>query len=473
MSQVEGRVREAPVRSDVRATARRRVTIGVAGTSSFLVLAGTTVVTLALPSLERGLGGGPAAGEWVVNGYTLAFAAILLGAGTLSDTFGARRIFLTGLVIVFAAATVSALVDGMGPLIAAQFVQGAGAALLLPSSLTLATATAPDARGRARVIGVWAAVGGVGMAAGPLVGGVLLATVGWRAVFGFSAVVALAAIGVTVPATRPVPVRPRRLDVAGLLAAVVLSAGLVFALIEGPHLGWATPAVLIALAAFVLGAAAFVLAERRAPDPLLPLRLLRYADFTGSALLGMLFNFAFYGLMFALSLLLQQAKGLSPLATGLTFVSLTGLIAVGNLLAPVLVHRHGAAAVLYAGETLFATGIIAAAITAPMATRWPLLLALLPAGFGGGLVMPTLTARMLESAPTHLSGAASAAFNTSRQIGSAIGVAVFGALLSSGAELTGAFRLGLGVAVAAVMASGVLVATTLRGREPRRNEARP
>ena len=169
--------------------------------------------------------------------------------------------------------------------------------------------------------------------------------------------------------------------------------------------------------------------------------------------------------MFALSLLLQQVTGLSPLATGLTFVSLTGLIAVGNLLAPALVHRYRANAVLYLGEMLFAAGVIAAGITAPMATRWPLLLALAPAGFGGGLVVPTITARMLESAPLRLAGSASAAFNTARQIGSAIGVAVFGALLSSGGDVIGAFRTCLIIAVAAVVVSVVLVATALRRDE--------
>lgn len=465
MALPDDRVREAPAATDVTTGGRDRATIGVAGAASFLVAAGTTVATLAVPTLEQRLGGGPVAGVWVLNGYTLAFAAILLGAGTLSDTFGARRVFLVGMGVVAAAATVSALAGGMGLLIAAQVAQGLGAGLLLPSSLTLATAAAADARGRAKVIGVWAAAGGAGMAAGPLVGGVLLATVGWRSVFAFSAVVALAAIAITLAATGPVPVRPRRLDATGLLATVVLSAGLVFFTIEGPHLGWAHPAVLTALAAFVLGTVAFVLIERRAGDPLLPLGLLRYAGFTGSAVLGMLFNFSFYGLMFALSLLLQQVNGLSALATGLTFVSLTGLIAVGNLLAPALVHRYGTAVVLYAAEGLFAAGIIAAGVTAPMSARWPLLVALAPAGFGGGLVVPTITARMLESAPRRLAGAASAAFNTARQIGSAIGVAVFGAVLASGGDVIGAFRACLIIAVAAVAAGVVLVATVLRGGE--------
>lgn len=443
---------------------RTRVTVGVAGTAAFLVFVGTTVVTLAVPTLRRELGGGPSAGEWAVNGYTLAFAAILLSAGTLADIFGARRVFLVGLGTVAVAATASALSGGMGMLIAAQFAQGVGAALLLPSSLTLVTATADGARARARVIGVWAAIGAIGMAAGPLLGGILIATVGWRAVFAVVFAVAVVVGVVTLAATRPVPVRPRRLDVGGLLATIVLSAGLVFVMIEGPHLGWASPAVLAAMVAFAGGAVTFVVWERRARFPLLPLGLARHAEFTGSVVLGLLFNFSFYGLMFALSLLLQQAKGLSALATGLTFLSLTGLIAFANLFAPWLVHRLGVRATLHLGQVAFAAGLVATALTAVLGSRWPLVVALLPTGLGSGLMVPTMTARLIESAPAALSGAASAAFNTSRQFGSAIGVAIFGALMSASGGYAAGFRTSMIIALAAVVVSAVITATVLRGR---------
>ncbi|HEY3682318.1 MAG TPA: MFS transporter [Streptosporangiaceae bacterium] len=444
--------------------AGRRATIAVAGTAAFLVFVGTTVVTLAVPTLRRELGGGPAAGEWVVNGYTLAFAAILLGAGTLADIFGARKVFLAGLGTVAVGATASALANGAPMLIAAQFVQGAGAALLLPSSLTLVTATASGVRERARVIAVWGATGAVGMAAGPLLGGILITTVGWRSVFAVMVAIAVVIAVVTVLTTAAVPVRPRRLDVGGLLATIVLSAGLVFVMIEGPHLGWASPAVLVAMAAFVIGTVTFVLWERRTRAPLLPLGLARHAEFTGSVVLGLLFNFAFYGLMFALSLLLQQAKGLSALATGLTFLSLTGLIAVGNLFAPPLAHRFGVRAAVHTGQALFAAGLIATAYTAVLDPRWPLVLALLPTGFGTGLMVPTMTARLIESAPAALAGAASAAFNTSRQFGSAIGVAIFGALMTTSGDYVGGFRTSMIIAIAAVAVSAVITATVLRAR---------
>jgi DHA2 family methylenomycin A resistance protein-like MFS transporter len=400
----------------------------------------------------RALHGGAAAGEWIVNAYTLTLAAGLISAGALADVLGARRVFLAGLAVVAPASAVAAAAGAVPVLIAAQLAMGAGAALLLPSSLALATSGARDAAGRARAVAVWGATGGVGLAAGPLVGGVLIAAAGWRAVFLVNVVLGAAAAAVTLARVGAVPARPRRLDLGGQLTAGAAIAGLVFGMIEGPHLGWAHPAVLAAGGVFAAGLAAFALVERRAADPLLPLGLFRRAGFSGMSALGVLFNFTFYGVMFALSLLLQEVKGEPPLVAGLSFLPFTGLIALGNLVTPSLLARFGSTVALLAGELLFGGAIAAILVTGPLPQEWPLLLAMTPAGLGGGMVVAAMTTRLVESVPAALTGAATAAYNTGRQVGSSAGVAVFGPLLAGAAFTTG-FRIALGLAVAAVAAT--------------------
>ncbi|WP_192808844.1 MFS transporter [Actinomadura montaniterrae] len=429
-----------------------RAALAAGAAAAFMVFLGTTIVTLALPTMLRALHGGAAAGEWIVNAYTLTLAAGLISAGALADVLGARRVFLTGLAVVAPASAVAAAAGAVPVLIAAQLAMGAGAALLLPSSLALATSGARDASGRARAVAVWGATGGVGLAAGPLVGGVLIAAAGWRAVFLVNVVLGAAAAVVTLARVGAVPARPRRLDLGGQLTAGAAIAGLVFGMIEGPHLGWTHPAVLAAGGVFAAGVAAFALVERRAADPLLPLGLFRRAGFSGMSALGVLFNFTFYGVMFALSLLLQEVKGEPPLVAGLSFLPFTGLIALGNLVTPSLLARFGSTAALLAGELLFGGAIAAILVTGPLPQEWPLLLAMTPAGLGGGMVVAAMTTRLVESVPAALTGAATAAYNTGRQVGSSAGVAVFGPLLAGAAFATG-FRIALGLAVAAVAAT--------------------
>ncbi|QKG20206.1 MFS transporter [Actinomadura verrucosospora] len=441
-----------PPAAEPDAKERDRFALAAGSAAAFMVFLGTTIVTLALPTMLRDLHGGPAAGEWIVNGYTLTLAAGLISAGALADVLGARRVFLAGLAVVAPASAVAAAAGAVPVLIAAQLAMGAGAALLLPSSLTLATSGARNTAGRARAVAVWGATGGVGLAAGPLVGGVLIAAAGWRAVFLVNVLLGAVAATVTLLRVGAVPARPRRIDVGGQLTAGAAIAGLVFGMIEGPHLGWTHPAVAAAGAVFAAGVAAFALAERRAADPLLPLGLFRRAGFSGTSALGVLFNFTFYGVMFALSLLLQDVKGEPPLVAGLSFLPFTGLIALGNLVTPTLLARFGTTAALLAGELLFGGAIAAILFAGPLPQAWPMLLAMTPAGLGAGIVVAAMTTRLVESVPAALTGAATAAFNTGRQVGSSAGVAVFGPLLAGAAFATG-FRIALGIAVTAVAAT--------------------
>lgn len=457
--------------SALRTASRSHVAaLAVAAIAALAVFLDTTIVNLALPTLSREFGAVRSSIEWVIDSYTLAFAAIMLSAGVMSDAFGARRVFIPG-VSVFAIASIGcALAQNMTMLIVFRFIQGAGAALLLPSSLSLATQNVDSVDSRRVAIALWSAAGGVGMAAGPLVGGIVVTGLGWRWMFWVNVLVGVVALALTIridPSPSRKWVRP---DIFGQITATIAIGALVFVLIEGPHMGWTAPLLLVATALCAAAIVVFVIVERRTPNPLIPPRLAARAEFIGSAFLGALFNLAFYGVLFALSLLLQDVKGKSALSAGLSFLPLTGLIFVGNLIAPRIARRSSANSVLYLGQVLFAGGLLATVFTAPLTQAWPLALSLLPAGFGAGLLVPTMTARMLESLPKDLSGAASGSFNTSRQLGGAIGVALFGSLLGSSNHIEAGFTECLVASLICIAVSTALTLILLRGsrrvREP-------
>lgn len=292
--------------------------------AAFMVFVDGTIVNLALPQLGTDLGASRSELEWSVNAYTLSFAAVMLGAGAITDVIGARRAFVTGLLVFTASSAVCAAAGSMPALDLARLVHGAGSALLLPSALVLTTATAADEHARHRLVGRWAAAGGLGMAAGPLLGGLLVSSWGWRSVFAVNVVIGVPALVWSLRSVPRVARRERRLDVAGMTAATVLIGGAVFALIEGPAQGWRSPAVLAAIGSALVGGAAFAATARATPSPLVPRGVWADRLLTATAAQGALFNFAFYGVLFAMSLLLQQGRGLSAVTSGLLFLPLTG-----------------------------------------------------------------------------------------------------------------------------------------------------
>jgi DHA2 family methylenomycin A resistance protein-like MFS transporter len=446
---------------------QRRAVLALALISSFMVFADGTIVNLALAPLATHLHASRAELSWAVDAYTLSFAAVMLGAGALTDTLGAKRAFVTGLVVFTGASGACALAGSMTVLNLARLVQGAGAALLLPSALVLATATGGDDHGRARLLGRLAAAGGMGMAAGPLLGGALVALVDWRAVFAINVVIGVPALAWSLRAMPAVPRRERRLDVAGMGAATVATGGLVFALIEAPVRGWGDPAVAGALALAVAGLAAFVTAERKVREPLLPVVVYSDRRFASAAAQGALFNFTFYGLLFALSLMLQQGRGLGPMTSGLLFLPLTGLISAGGLCAAPLARRFGRRAVLGSAQAMLALALLATAWAGTASALWPLVVALVPVGLSSGMLVPTMTAQSIAPVEPALHGAASAAFNTSRQIGSAIGIATFGPLLGTAGDLGDGFVACAVVGAAAMAAALVLTAKAGIAAAPR------
>jgi DHA2 family methylenomycin A resistance protein-like MFS transporter len=413
---------------------QRRGVVGLALVAAFMVFVDGTIVNLTLAQLAEHLHASRSELEWAISAYTLSFAAVMLGAGAITDTLGAKRAFIAGLVIFTGASALCALASSMLMLNLSRLVQGAGSALLLPSALVLATAGATDDHARHRLLGWWAAAGGVGMAAGPLLGGGLVALANWRAVFAVNVVIGVPALVWSLLRMPSVARRERRLDAGGMIAATLLIGGLVFALIEAPARGRLDPAVVAAAALAVAGLIAFTWVERSTKEPLLPVGIYRDRLFLGVAAQGALFNFAFYGLLFTMSLMLQQGRGLDALTSGLLFLPLTGLISVGSLCAAPLVRRTSRRVVLALGQITLALSLLAVAWTSTADALWPLLIALIPAGFSGGMLVPTMTSQSIAAVESGLHGAASAVFNTSRQVGAAVGIAIFGPLLGAAGD---------------------------------------
>jgi DHA2 family methylenomycin A resistance protein-like MFS transporter len=399
--------------------------------SFFMVILDTSVVTVALKKLQENLGTNESGLQWVVDGYALVFASLQLTAGTLGDRLGSKRIFLAGLLVFTAASALCGFALTLWALLAARALQGLGAALLVPASLSLLSHTFLEPKERANAIGIWATAGGIALAAGPVLGGILIDTLGWRSIFFINVPVGVVTYAFTV---RSVPRSPRQrrhsLDLAGQVVGVAALCSLTFALIEGDAQGWGSGLILSALGIFAVTVVVFITLERYGESPMLPLALFRVPTFSAATVVGLLLNFGFYGVVFLLSLFFQQVRGYSPLVTGLAFVPMTGTVALANPLAGRLTGRIGPRLPLAAGLGLCCIGLLALAPVSAKTDYTVIFVILLAVGFGSGLTVPPMTAALLGAAPKQRSGIASGVLNTSRQVGGVIGVALLGSLVS-------------------------------------------
>ena len=403
-----------------------------------------TIVNTALSSIGGSLGGGVAELQWVVSAYTIAFAALILSAGALGDRLGARRVFMWGFIIFTAASLGCALAPSAMLLIAARAIQGIGAAVLVPSSLALLSHAYPDDKERGRAVGIWAAGASLTLTAGPLAGGSLIALVGWRSIFLVNLPIGLAGLWLTWRyAEETTRSSARELDLPGQAAAIGALGLLAGAIIEGGAMGWSNAGVLVSFAAAAACGVLFLLQERRAAQPMLPLSLFAHRLFSLTALDGLLVNIAFYGLIFVLSLYFQQVNGLSPFQTGLAFVPMLAVVLPLNLLAPRAAEKFGAPAVIAAVAVIAAAGCAALLGIGEGTPYWAIGPQLVAMGSGLGLLVPPLTSMLLGSVEKSRSGVAAGVLNATRQTGSVLGVALFGSLLGA----TGAFTTGARIAL--------------------------
>jgi len=421
-----------------RSTLAKSLTLAAMSLGFGVVQLDVTIVNTALSSIGRSLGGGVAELQWVVSAYTIAFAAIILTAGALGDRAGARKIFIAGFALFTAASVACALAYSAAVLILSRALQGAGAALLVPNSLALLNHAYPGEQERGRAIGIWAAGASLALTAGPLAGGVLIALVGWRSIFLVNLPIGVAGMWLTWRyAHETARSRQRELDLVGQAAAIGALGSLAGAMIAGGARGWANPWVLAGFAAFATLGWLFVVQERSARQPMLPLSLFRHRVFSLTSLLGLLVNMAFYGLIFVLSLYFQQINHLSALATGLAFLPMMGAVLAVNLFAARAAERFGALITIAAGAGIAALGCVALTGIQVGTGFSEVCVQLLAMGAGLGLLVPPLTSTLLGSVDKSRSGIAAGVLNATRQTGSVLGVALFGSLLGQAGSLSG------------------------------------
>jgi DHA2 family methylenomycin A resistance protein-like MFS transporter len=420
------------------------------------------VVNVALPSIREDLGGGISGLQWVIDGYTLMFAGLLLTSGAVADRVGARRAFAFGLALFVGASIGCGFAPSMGWLVLARFLQGSAAAVMMPASMALIAQAYPDARRRAWAVGMWAMGGAIASSSAPVLGG-LLSLASWRLIFfvnvpvGAVALMLLSRVAVSRRRWRP-------FDWVGQCTAVLAMGGLTFGAIEAGSAGVTSPEVVVAFVVAIVAFVAFVFAQARVAHPMVPLELFRSRNVSGAVAIGFAFVVGYYGLPFVMSLYLQQVRGLSSFSTGLVFLP---MMIVGALLTPLsarITERFGARTMIGAGLTVMAAGLGVLAAFPSTASYIVLALLMVPIGLAGPLIMPPITALLLNSVPDAQAGTASGVFNTSRQVGGALAVAVFGALLA-GDDFTSGLRLSLLIAAgAALIAAG----TALSLRAPDR-----
>jgi EmrB/QacA subfamily drug resistance transporter len=438
-----------------------RAALFAAVTGFFVITLDAVVVNVALRQISLDLGATITGLQWIVDGYTLLFAACLLSAGAFSDRIGARRAFAIGMAAFVAASLGCGLAPTVTVLILARILQGTAAALMLPASMALIGEAFPDPAKRARAVGMWAMGGALASISGPVLGG-LLSLVDWRLIFLINLPVGAAALTLLrrVPrsAHRSVPV-----DWAGQITAVTAMGALTYGAIEAGAAGITAPPTLAALGLFILAGAGFIMVERRGKHPMVPLPLLRDRTMAVSSGVGFAYMVGYFGLPFVMSLYAQQERGLSPVETGVVFVP---MMLGGAILTPFIARlseRLGARTLIASGLTLMAIGLTVIALLPASTPMWFLAAVMVLVGLAGPLVIPTITAVLLNSFDAQRAGTVSGVFNTSRQIGGALAVAVFGSFLARSTT----FRQGF--ATSLLIAAGLaLVMAVLATRLPRR-----
>jgi len=399
----------------------------------FMPMLDHLVVNVALPTIQRQLGAGISGLQWIVGAYTLTFAAFMLTGGTLGDRYGRKRFFLAGLALFTLASALAGVSASTGQLVAARALQGVGAALLLPGSLSILSATFPAGK-RGLAIGVWGAISGLAIAVGPVVGGYLVEHVSWRSVFFINVPVGVAGLilaAAVVPESRD-EAGHRRVDPPGLIAGTLAVSALTYALIEGNARGWTDGRILSAFAIAAVAAIAFVAIEARRESPMLPAGLLRNRTFAGANIVGALMFFGMIGTIFFLTLYLQDVLGYSPAQAGLRLLPLSGMILVFAPVAGKLSDRVGSRGFMTAGPALTAAGLGLLLLARPGTPYTAVLLpAFLAMGAGWATTLAPMSTAVMGSAEPGRAGLASAAANTSRELGGVLGVASLGALTTA------------------------------------------
>jgi EmrB/QacA subfamily drug resistance transporter len=446
---------------------RKWFTLAAVSFGLFMIMLDNTVVNVALPSIQRDLGVGLSELEWIVTGYALTFAALMLIGGKLADAYGRRLIFVLGIAVFTLASLWCGLAGSGDMLITARIVQGAGAALMNPATLSIIAATFPP-RERGTAIGIWAGVSALALAIGPLVGGLITEHLTWSWIFFVNipvGILGIAASFVFIDESRDET--HERLDLPGLVTSAVGLFALTYALIEGNTYGWASPRILGSFAVAALALLAFGYLESHQRAPMLPLELFRNRTYTGANTVILLVALAMFGVFFFVSLYMQNILGYSAVQAGAAFLPMTLLIILVAPIAGRMTDRIGSRAFMTGGMILIAIQLLYFSRLGSDADFWQLLPGMLVGGVGMAATMTPSAAAATRSVPVDKAGVGSAVLNAFRQVGGSMGIAVMGAIVAheaAGERTVDAFMKGFHSAllVAAVIAVlGAVVAFTL------------
>ncbi|MEU5261577.1 DHA2 family efflux MFS transporter permease subunit [Amycolatopsis sp. NPDC021455] len=448
-------------------------TFAITSSAWFLFALDRLAVTTALPSIRTDLGAGLAGTEWTVNAYTLSFAVLLLAGAALGDRFGRRRMFAVGLTVFTAGSAAAALAPGIGALVAARAVQGAGGAIFAPLSMTMLSAACPAAR-RGAVLGAWGGIGGLGVAAGPVLGGALTGLAGWPWIFWLNVPLGLVLVPLARRCLRESHGPHDRLDLRGVALSGAGVLGVVWAVIRAGGDGWARPDVVVALASGVLALVLFVVWETRAPAPMLPMRFFRHRAFAIANVTVLLMYAALFGALFLITQLLQAGQGASPLHAGLRMLPMVVMPMLLTPMAGAFSDRWGTRPLMASGVALVAAGLAwLAVVTTPDVAYGALVPGMALLGAGSALFFAPAAAAVLGAVAPREQGQASGAATAVREISVVLGVAVLASVFAAHGDLGSPARLVAGLVPAlwlgAVLAgAGALAALALpRAAGPR------
>jgi EmrB/QacA subfamily drug resistance transporter len=447
-------------------------TIIVTSVAVFMVSLDNLVVTMALPSIKEHLHASLESLEWTVNAYTLTFAVLLLTGATLGERFGRRRMFTAGLVVFTLASAAAALAPSAGALVAARAVQGAGGALVLPLSLTILSSAVPPAR-RGAALGFWGAMSGLAVAVGPVVGGAVTEGASWQWIFWLNVPIGVAIIPIAARVLAKGRLSPSRLDLPGVALVSAGLLGVVFGLVRANAHGWTSGQVLGPIVAGVILLAVFGAWERRAPAPMLPLRLFASRGFTATNIASFLFSAGMFGSIFLLAQFLQVAGHYSPLGAGLRTLPWTAMPMVVAPIAGPLSDRWGGRPLIITGLVLQAAGLAwLALVTTPGVGYASLILPFVISGVGMALFFVPVANTVLGSVRPEQEGIASGANNAIRELGGVFGIAVLASVFSSvgGYASPASFAHGLDAAVwvgAGIVAAAAAAAALIPRRRAR------
>jgi EmrB/QacA subfamily drug resistance transporter len=422
--------------ASARAKPHPNLILGICCLSLFMVAMDITIVNVALPSIRRDLGASISGLQWVIDAYTMVVASLLMLAGSMADRFGRRRVFQIGLGLFMLGSLLCSVATNIHGLIAFRVLQALGATMLNPVAMAIIANTFHEPKARARAIGVWGAVAGVSMALGPVIGGALTQSIGWRSIFWVNLPVGAAAMllaALFIPESKAT--HPRRVDPVGQVLVFAVLAALTYAVIEGPHAGWNSTIIISLFVTVLLSLIALIVYERRRREPLIDLRFFTSAPFTAATLIAVCSFSAFSGFLFLNALYLQEVRGFSAFQTGLCTLPMALATIVCSPFSGRLVGNHGTRpSLLISGSATVISALILTQLTAT--TPLHLLLATYVIfGIGFGMVNAPITHTAVSGMPKAQAGLAAAVASTSRQVGASLGVAIAGTI----AGMRGAF----------------------------------